>query len=81
VLTEGMFMIIPDQELVLRTPEGQKRYARGVFDGVRRFLELRSKAQAAKAVGQRGSRASPKTNPTSSPRASTPGASAGGVSP
>jgi N-acetylmuramoyl-L-alanine amidase len=81
VLTEGMFMIIPDQELVLRTPEGQKRYARGVYDGVRRFLELRAKAQAAKAVGQRGSRASPKTNPTSSPRASTPGASVGGVSP
>jgi N-acetylmuramoyl-L-alanine amidase len=81
VLAEGMFMIIPEQELLLRTPDGQKRYARGVYEGLRSFLEFRAKARMSKAVGQSGPRASPKANPTPSPRASTPGAPAGGVSP
>jgi N-acetylmuramoyl-L-alanine amidase len=81
ILCEGMFMLIPEQELMLRSSEGQRRYARGVYEGIRRFLELAGKAQRAGPVGQRSSGASPKTHPTSSPRAPTPGASAGGVSP
>jgi hypothetical protein len=76
-----MFMLIPEQELMLRSPEGQRRYARGVYEGIRRFLELRGKAQRGRPVGQRSSGASPKTNPTPSPRAPTPGAPADGVSP
>lgn len=38
VLVEGMFMIIPEQEAMLRTAGGQDRYARAVFEGLRRFL-------------------------------------------
>lgn len=41
VLCEGMFMMIPDQEAALRSPEGQALYARAVFDGIERFLEQR----------------------------------------
>jgi N-acetylmuramoyl-L-alanine amidase len=81
ILCEGMFMLIPEQELMLRSSEGQRRYARGVYEGIRSFLEVAGKAQRAGSVGQRSSGASPKTHPTSSPRAPTPGASAGGVSP
>jgi N-acetylmuramoyl-L-alanine amidase len=39
VLCEGLFMILPDQEAALRSPEGQQRYAEGVFEGVRRFVQ------------------------------------------
>lgn len=38
ILTEGLFMMIPEHEAALRTRAGQLRYARGVFDGVQRFL-------------------------------------------
>jgi len=38
ILVEGMFMIVPEQEAALRSPEGQERYARAVFEGLRRFL-------------------------------------------
>jgi N-acetylmuramoyl-L-alanine amidase len=38
ILTEGLFMIVPEQEAALRTEEGQRRYARGVLQGLRRFL-------------------------------------------
>lgn len=38
VLVEGMFLIVPEQEAALRTAEGQDRYARAVFEGLRRFL-------------------------------------------
>jgi N-acetylmuramoyl-L-alanine amidase len=41
VLTEGLFMILPDQEAALRTRVGQQLYAQGVFDGIRRFLQDR----------------------------------------
>ena len=44
VLTEGMFLMIPEQENALRTPEGEDRYARAVFEGMRDFLEWRATA-------------------------------------
>lgn len=42
VLTEGMFMILPEQEAALRSPEGQRLYALAVYDGVRDFLRERA---------------------------------------
>ena len=38
VLCEGAFVILPDQEAALRTPEFQERYARGVADGLENFF-------------------------------------------
>ncbi len=43
ILCEGLFMMLPDQESALMRPEGQQLYARGVFDGIVRFLEERSR--------------------------------------
>ena len=37
-LTEGLFMMIPEQEALLMTPEGRMRYARGVARGIEEFL-------------------------------------------
>ena len=37
-LTEGLFMMIPEQEALLATPAGQLRYARGVVRGIEEFL-------------------------------------------
>jgi N-acetylmuramoyl-L-alanine amidase len=37
-LTEGAFMMIPDQEAGLRNPAFQDAYARGVLEGLRDFL-------------------------------------------
>jgi N-acetylmuramoyl-L-alanine amidase len=34
VLCEGAFLMIPEQEAALRTPEFQRAYARGVVDGL-----------------------------------------------
>ncbi len=40
ILTEGLYMIVPEQEAALRSTEGQRRYALGVLDGLRAwFLE------------------------------------------
>ena len=38
VLCEGAFVIMPDQEAALRTPEFQERYARGIADGVENYF-------------------------------------------
>ena len=38
VLTEGVFVIMPDQEAALRTPEYQNAYARGIVNGLERFF-------------------------------------------
>ena len=43
VLTEGLFMMLPDQEAALRSPEGQRLYAQAVFDGLRGYLEDRAR--------------------------------------
>lgn len=38
VLAEGLFMMLPEQEAALRNPEGQRRYALAVRDGITEFL-------------------------------------------
>ncbi len=38
VLCEGLFMMLPEQEAALRQPEGQRRYALSVRDGLADFL-------------------------------------------
>ncbi len=38
VLTEGAFLMIPEQENALRTAAFQERYARGVMEGIEAFL-------------------------------------------
>ncbi|MGN6393316.1 MAG: N-acetylmuramoyl-L-alanine amidase family protein [Gemmatimonadales bacterium] len=38
ILTEGLFMILPDQEAALRTTAGRRRYAQAVFEGIRDYL-------------------------------------------
>ena len=38
VLCEGAFVIMPDQEAALRTPEYQQRYARGIADGLENYF-------------------------------------------
>ena len=40
VLCEGAFVIMPDQEAALRTPEFQERYARGVADGLENYFRV-----------------------------------------
>ncbi len=40
-LTEGLFIMLPDQEATLTSDEGQLRYARGVLEGLMKFLEFR----------------------------------------
>ncbi len=39
VLTEGLFMMLPDQEAALRHPDGQRRYAMAVRDGLVAYLK------------------------------------------
>ncbi|MBA3671279.1 MAG: N-acetylmuramoyl-L-alanine amidase [Gemmatimonadaceae bacterium] len=38
ILTEGAFMMLPDQEAAMRTPEFQDRYARGIADGLESYF-------------------------------------------
>jgi N-acetylmuramoyl-L-alanine amidase len=38
VLTEGLFMMLPDQEAALRSSDGRHRYAQAVLDGLREYL-------------------------------------------
>jgi N-acetylmuramoyl-L-alanine amidase len=45
-LCEGAFIMLPEQEAALRTPEFQDRYARGIVDGLERyFRELAAAAR------------------------------------
>jgi N-acetylmuramoyl-L-alanine amidase len=78
VLCEGMFLIMPDQETALRSTRGQRLYARGVFEGIGRFLRDRAENQPSRRVGPPRPGASPKANPTTSPGAPA-GASNGDV--
>jgi N-acetylmuramoyl-L-alanine amidase len=41
-LVEGLFMMIPEQEAVLASEEGQWRYARGIVEGIAAFLRSRA---------------------------------------
>ncbi len=45
ILSEGLFMMVPEQEAALRSRIGQQLCARGVFEGIRRFLEERAETQ------------------------------------
>jgi N-acetylmuramoyl-L-alanine amidase len=38
LITEGLFLMLPDQEYAMRVPEGQERYARGIADGVEAYF-------------------------------------------
>lgn len=44
-LTEGLFMMIPEQEAVLASEEGQWRYARGIVAGLTAFFSERATAE------------------------------------
>ena len=52
ILTEGMFMMIPEQEAALRSAAGQRLYAQAVYDGTVAFLRERAKMQRS-ATGSR----------------------------
>jgi len=69
VLVEGMFMIIPEQEEALRSPAGTRRYALGVYEGIRGFLQDRAENQSPAHVGRSRLEASPRASPSPSPRA------------
>jgi N-acetylmuramoyl-L-alanine amidase len=43
ILTEGLFMMLPDQEAALRSPEGQRLYAQAVTDGLRAYFAERAR--------------------------------------
>ena len=38
ILTEGLFIMVPEQEAALREPRGQLAYAEAVFNGIAKFL-------------------------------------------
>jgi N-acetylmuramoyl-L-alanine amidase len=80
-LSEGMFVILPDQEARLRTAAGQRAYARGVLEGIRGFLRDRAQDREGADVGQLGSEASPRAQSTPSPRAPTDSRSERGAAP
>jgi N-acetylmuramoyl-L-alanine amidase len=81
VLVEGMFIIMPEQEVALRSPAGTRRYARGAYEGIRSFLRDRAGNQASAGVGRSRSGASPRANPSPSHPAPGAGATDGGVAP
>ena len=45
VLTEGLFIMMPEQEAALRTAEGQQAYAVAVVEGIETFLADRGRSQ------------------------------------
>jgi hypothetical protein len=64
-----MFLILPEQEALLRSSKGQRLYARGVLEGIREFLLDRSQQEPSRRVGPPTSEASPRANPTTAPPA------------
>jgi N-acetylmuramoyl-L-alanine amidase len=38
VLCEGAFLMLPEQEAAMRTPEYQERYALGIADGLESYF-------------------------------------------
>jgi N-acetylmuramoyl-L-alanine amidase len=81
VLAEGMFLILPEQEAALRSSAGTRRYARGVYDGIRGFFLDRVRNQSSAGVGRARSMASPRAHPSLSHQAPAAGAQAHGVAP
>jgi N-acetylmuramoyl-L-alanine amidase len=45
ILVEGAFIIMPDQEAALRTPEYQERYAKGIVDGLENYFRALGAAE------------------------------------
>jgi N-acetylmuramoyl-L-alanine amidase len=45
ILTEGLFLMLPDQEAVLISAEGQQRYAAALVAGARAFLQRRARPE------------------------------------
>jgi N-acetylmuramoyl-L-alanine amidase len=45
LITEGLFLMLPDQEYAMRVPEGQERYARGIADGVEAYFRSLSRGR------------------------------------
>lgn len=45
ILCEGAFVIVPEQEAALRTPEFQERYARGIADGLEAYFRALREAR------------------------------------
>ena len=70
VLTEGLFMMLPDQEAALRSAEGQRLYAQAVADGLRAYLEDRAREPLKRMWSVAASTASPVANPAPPPPAS-----------
>ena len=79
-LVEGMFIIMPEQEEALRTRAGSRRYAQGVYQGIRRFLQDRARIQSSSDVGRSRPMASPKATSPSPSRVPS-GAPDDGVAP
>ncbi|HEX5004274.1 MAG TPA: N-acetylmuramoyl-L-alanine amidase [Gemmatimonadales bacterium] len=52
ILTEAMFMAIPEQEAALRTPAGQKLYAEGVYEGIVAYLKDVAKGRGSGDAGR-----------------------------
>ncbi len=48
ILAEGAFMMIPEQEAALRTPEFQERYALGVVDGLEEYFRALGASNASR---------------------------------
>jgi len=46
ILCEGAFLMLPEQEAALRTPEFQERYARGIVDGLEEYFRGLASATA-----------------------------------
>ena len=44
ILTEGLFLMIPEQEALLRSSRGQAAYARGIVEGITDFLTEAARA-------------------------------------
>lgn len=45
VLTEGLYIIMPEHEAALRTEKGREMYARGVVEGIRDYLKAVSSVE------------------------------------
>ena len=45
ILVEGAFVMMPDQEAAMRTPEYQERYARGIVEGLEAYFRSLASAE------------------------------------
>jgi N-acetylmuramoyl-L-alanine amidase len=45
LITEGLFMMFPDQEHAMRVPEGQERYARAIAEGTEAYFRTLARSR------------------------------------